>query len=923
MGRTLCPVVIGRDRELEVLGAALRDLGAGRGTCLVLTGEAGIGKSRLTRELAERAGAVPVAVGRAVPSGATEPYRPITEALLQLLRHRRLPDDPSMDPWRVPLAPLLPNLGGPPAAGAVAVPAAVRAEAVLQVLRRVTPEGVVVVLEDLHWADPDTLALIEYLADHVADQAAVLAVTCRTDPGPAASELIPRLWGRNRVVVLPLERLSPAETAEMVAACLPGSRADRVDTARVLRSAEGIPLLVEELLASPGVPESVAGAVTARLGAMPPDQRRVLEAAATLGRQFEWELLPATTGMDATRVTDALAAGVELQLLTVDGDVFRFRHALTRDAVLDAVLPPARRELAARALTTIDATYPEPTGQLRELAADLAVQAGQPARAGALLVSAGRMALHGGAIGTAIGTLGRAAELLEGQPEGVQAELALIEALALAGRVEEAASVGHRLIGRCAGRPDSTEVRFEAHLLLAQAAVSAARWPMAGQHLQAAAQLTGPGPAGEAAARMALLFSEVELAAGDPDRAGQRAEEALTLAGGEAPEVRCHALEMLGRSRRLRDTGGARRYFEEGLAVAEAADLPHWRLRALHEVGTIDMFDHVGVTRLLQARALAERSGAVTTAASLDLQLAACFTARWDLDASDRHARSALERAERFRLDVVEAKALALLSGTASMRCDAEAAERYARLARAVAPDDRWLQAFCLINRAMVTIMAGELDQSLGPFGEGMAIMGRIAHGEPASARAVWPLLLAARGDRRAEAAVDEARRLGVAAFRLNQGLLAYAQAVIAGRRGDTRNAEQIVGAAEPTFANSGPWLHLARLLAAPAAARDGWGDAVGWATGAVGMFGRLGVPGLAAHAAAVAARVAPNPWPGSGITEREAQVLELVARGRANKQIASELGLSVRTVEKHVESLLRKTGARSRTELAVGAAGT
>src|ERR1700722_2779433 len=95
MADALCPVVVGREAELGALRAALSAAADGAGRLVFLTGEAGIGKSRLVREVASdaRAQDVGVATGRAVPGGASTPYRPLTEALYQALRNRGVPDD--------------------------------------------------------------------------------------------------------------------------------------------------------------------------------------------------------------------------------------------------------------------------------------------------------------------------------------------------------------------------------------------------------------------------------------------------------------------------------------------------------------------------------------------------------------------------------------------------------------------------------------------------------------------------------------------------------------------------------------------------------------------------------------------------------------------------------------------------------------
>ena len=277
VGEVLCPVLVGRRAEVQALESALAGALAGRGGCAVITGEAGIGKSRLMRELARLAAGrqVPVVMGRAVPASASAPYRPVTEALLQLLRRRPLPDDPSLAPWLPHLTALLPGAvaGGLAARLGRAVDSqAVRGEAVLRLLHRLGPDGLVVALEDLHWADPDTVSLVEYLADNAAGQAVLFAVSLRTEPPSPASDLARRQRGRAGIVHLPLGRLSQREVAEMIAACSPG--ADAEEQSQVTRASEGVPLFVEELLASPGIPETISDTVRGRAGRVPRPRAR-------------------------------------------------------------------------------------------------------------------------------------------------------------------------------------------------------------------------------------------------------------------------------------------------------------------------------------------------------------------------------------------------------------------------------------------------------------------------------------------------------------------------------------------------------------------------------------------------------------------------------------------------------------------------
>ena len=156
--------------------------------------------------------------------------------------------------------------------------------------------------------------------------------------------------------------------------------------------------------------------------------------------------MQAATGLPADLIAGALEHGVGAQLLVLDADDFRFRHMLTREAVAAELLPPRRVTLAARALAALEAAHPGLPGEWGDLAANLALQAGDQDRAGALLFASGRSALDRGALATSIDTLRRAVELLSDREQRAEAEMLLVEGLALAGRVDEAMQVGDRLI---------------------------------------------------------------------------------------------------------------------------------------------------------------------------------------------------------------------------------------------------------------------------------------------------------------------------------------------------------------------------------------------------------------------------------------------------------------------------------------------
>ena len=662
MADLLCPVLIGRDAESGRLRSALRAAQSGIGTMVFLTGEAGIGKSRLASELAAeaQAGGATVLAGRAVPASGSIPYRPLTEALQQALRERTFPGDPGLSPWLPALRAMLPTIAGPGDDGHSEHTAPVRGEAVLQLLRRFAGDtGLVLVLEDLHWADPDTLAVVEYLSDNLVAESVLCVATCRSETPSAGAELVARLTSRRAAAHLPLSRLTASQVAAMVRACLP-SAADDVIT-RVQHAADGIPFLVEESLTASGVPRSFADGVHSRLAALSADERLVLHTAALLGRQFDWRLLQAATGLNAALIAGALEHGVGAQLLVLEADAFRFRHMLTREAVAAELLPPWRVTLAARALTALEAAHPGLPGESGDLAANLALQAGDQDRAGALLFVAGRSALGRGALATSIDTLRRAVELLSDREQRTEAEMLLVEGLALAGRVDEAMQAGDRLITQL---PSGTG-RATVHLRLAHAAVDGTRWAAARRQLGIAGDLLAADPQASLAAETAILNAEVAFTDNDIDRARALAESALASPQA-SPQVRCHAHELLGRVLRGNDLDAARDAFEQALATAAAAGLAVWRLRALHQLGTIDMFDDARADRLSQARRIADELGASSTGAVIDLQLTACAMFRYELGEAEHHAQSAVTVSTRLGLAKTHA-----ITGSSRWRCSA------------------------------------------------------------------------------------------------------------------------------------------------------------------------------------------------------------------------------------------------------------
>jgi predicted ATPase len=210
------------------------------------------------------------------------------------------------------------------------------------------------VLEDLHWADPDTVALLNYLGGALKTSSVVVAATVREDsPGAAV------VGGLARIPDAIHLRLGPLDYADadlLVAERHPGL--DQAQRMLVIGRAEGVPLVIEELLAgttvsagrmAAAVPDSFAEVVITRLHGLSQEHRRVLTAAALVGGDPDWSLAAAVSDLGEPSALAAARAATDVHLLVAEDDRLRWRHALTREAVVATLLPPERSALAVRA----------------------------------------------------------------------------------------------------------------------------------------------------------------------------------------------------------------------------------------------------------------------------------------------------------------------------------------------------------------------------------------------------------------------------------------------------------------------------------------------------------------------------------------------------------------------------------------------
>jgi len=918
--------LVGRGNELDRLRRLLESVErTTTGRMVLVHGEAGVGKSRLVREaavIARRAG-VSVFFGRAVPSG--EAYRPFGEALSAALRGRPLPQESGLRPYLPVLSALLPDVGiearSDPRGGVVL------GEAILRLITTLaSPSGAMLVLEDLHWADPDTLDVLSYLADAASSVPVVVVVTAQDEPDPPQRLLDLAL--ACQADVIPLTRLGPRDVREMVESCLSAAPPDELVRFAV-EHADGLPLLVEELLTglaavgalapdgsltgplTANVPRTFAATVRRRLAGLDPIGRSVVETAAVLGRRFDWRLIPEINGLAEKVVIAGLRSAVATGLIAVDAtetDTFRFRHALTCDAVCSDLLPPERRALARAAAAVVERRDPA----AGDLAAGLWMAAGEDARAAKLYLSAGRQAHRGGALHTADALLTRAANLAaDNSRVRREAEAVLLEVLADAGDTDRALALGERLLAR-----GETWVR----LTLAEVAAEAGRWDDAASSLAALPDSNDP--------RASVLAARLEHERGRPDDAQSIARRAFT----EAEErkqwsVACQALEVTGRAARVIDLEAARDAFLAAERLAIDHDLPLERVSALHELGTVDLLLDGSTVRLERARVLALDAGALALAAKVDVQIAASLLHQ-DADAALVHAERSAELARRLRLDQLRATALFFQAAAHAHNRNTPAMEHCVAETRRLAPDDLDVNAGIWgAVYAHVALLDDDRDRLAECLDRAIEFMRRSPTTAPAPTYGLWALVRTL-DDREGQQARAEARPSGVNWE--NRALLGYSEAVVAGRQHRQEEAEQLLAAADAAMGSRPWWQHRIRLLVAGDALTDGWGDPIGWAREALDVFVQRGDDRLATRCREMLRRAGvPVPRRGRGdtavparlrsvgVTSREMDVLQLVAKGLTNGAIAERLVLSPRTIETHVANLVAKTKVSGRSGLA------
>jgi predicted ATPase len=353
---------VGRLGELERLEEGMRQAAAGQGGTVLLAGDAGIGKTRLVTELGARARAAgaQTLVGRCIELiGAEAPYLPVAEAIRPLTARedvRKLLASARELRWLLPemvLGEERPRPNGDPPRSQLGL-----LEELLALLDTVAAaELVVLVLEDLHWADRSTLDLVAFLAHNLSRQRVLLVGTYRDDELPPEHRLHRLVTGLLRAGVATRLELGPLGREELEALLLTrgGAPLPPALTVAIVTRSEGNPLFAEELLAAAGqggsdLPRVLRDVLLQRVAQLDPETQGVLRVAAAAGRDVPYPLLRTVADLPEGELRQALRRAVDHGVLVGDqaAGTFRFRHALLAEAIYVTLLPGEREELHAR-----------------------------------------------------------------------------------------------------------------------------------------------------------------------------------------------------------------------------------------------------------------------------------------------------------------------------------------------------------------------------------------------------------------------------------------------------------------------------------------------------------------------------------------------------------------------------------------------
>jgi DNA-binding CsgD family transcriptional regulator/tetratricopeptide (TPR) repeat protein len=937
MGARAKAAFVGRARELAELEQALAAAEAGSGATVLVSGEAGIGKTRLASEAAAcaRDAGFEVLLGRSIDLVGTElPYQPFVDALRPLGEQR-------------------------PADAGAATQLRVFEHTLALLVDRAAATPVLLVLEDVHWADTSTLGLITFLAHNVADHRIVLLTTLRAEELSSAARMRRLTDGVRRSGSALLVELGPLTADELTALIVAQSdtapspaRADEI----VARS-DGNPFFAEELLAAGEgdgeLPRALRDLLLQRINRLDPATQSLLRLAAAAGRDVSYAFLRALAGRRERELREALREAVEHNVLVADqtSTSFRFRHALLAEAIYATILPGEREELHARVARELTRSGSSPPAEL----APHWAAAGRSTEALVASIDAARQAEAVFGLAEAHSHLERALGVWDAVPDATDvAGLDLVELCARTARL--ASQIGHspravelaeraiELVG--AETPHRAAVL---HVKLGEYLYEIGSDERAFAELERAVEIAPPQPPSSERAyalgslagglmmarrhHESLAIAEEALSLARAVAAGEAEVRALTVRGvdlahiGRAEEGVAQLREALQRGEKIGDHWGLDRAYVNSTDVL--AMLGRWRDSArLGEQG-LEAMRRYGVNSPLLISNLVEALHAIGEWDEADRLSAVALRSvtssfNWVL-----YVVRALVETDRGELDAARAhfEAADLIS-----RGDSGVGLYRGWLADLALWEHRWADADAAIGRGLldarqdgaalvrVELCArgiranAELAALARARRDGDALRERLGHAEN--------LLHVAR-----RAAADAAITPNAAAW------LTLAEAEHDRARGEAR-PEAWSGAAaawdrleRPPMAAYSRWRQAEALVAAGASRTEASLPlrVAHEAAGQMGAKPLLRELELLAERARLdlaspedtAAEAKPRLADALSLTPREAEVLALVARGYTNREIAAALVISAKTASVHVSHILRKLDAPNRREAA------
>jgi class 3 adenylate cyclase/tetratricopeptide (TPR) repeat protein len=463
--------LLGRDEEIELIMRRWQQTKRGDGSVVLISGEPGIGKSRLAETALERLSDDPhIRLRRfCSPHHQDSALFPTISQLERAAGFRRDDTDQQrldklealLSEAKVDLSeavPLIADLLSVPIGNRyppLSLTPQKRKENTLRALLAqleglAARRPVLMVFEDVHWIDPTSLDLLDRIVDRVAALRVLLIITFRP-------EFVPAWIGRSHVTLISLSRLPRGQRAEMIMRVTGGKALPQEIAEQIIDRTDGIPLFIEELtktviesgmLTDAGdrfdasgpvprlaIPTSLQASLLARLDRLAP-VREMAQIGAALGRSFSHELISAVAVVPQHQVDGALAQLVRAELVFQRGTApdaeYTFKHALVQDAVYSTLLRGRRQQIHARIATVMESQFPEIVATQPQLMAHHCAEAGFNEKAVGYRLRAGQQAVARSAMTEAVAQLQRGLELLANMPEEsrpVQQELDLEIAL--------------------------------------------------------------------------------------------------------------------------------------------------------------------------------------------------------------------------------------------------------------------------------------------------------------------------------------------------------------------------------------------------------------------------------------------------------------------------------------------------------------